>query len=360
MPTSEVAVSAVKGEPLEGVHVDLFAVSDKDWRNFDDDPLPGWASRSMALFDAPSARLSDESHVECGVFSVAFDSTASSRIGSRDGPRSIREASLVYSSQLRSRGACELLNTRTGAIVEVRERNVVDFGDCHVYPSNPERQVRATAAESYRAASRSELTVMLGGEHTLSFPAYCGVAAALKARGKHRLGYVQIDHHFDFGNHSVLHGPYYHGSNARRISEHPSASMRTIGFVGPGDLTSAAQFAHLQQSGAAVRTMADIRRTNFLVALDEVLAHVAAECDSLYISLDIDVCDSSAAPGTGHVTIGGLSAYELLSAPSVLQRYPIAALDIVEVSPRFDPGGVTAHLAARFLFEWLFLREVTR
>jgi arginase family enzyme len=154
----------------------------------------------------------------------------------------------------------------------------------------------------------------------------------------------------------VLHGPYYHGSNGRRIAEHPAAPA--IGFVGAGDLTSATQLEGLHRSGVAVRTMQDVRRDGFEASLKAVLDHVAARCDALYVSLDIDVCDASAAPGTGHVTIGGISAYELLQTPAMLRRYPLAAFDLVEVSPRYDPGGITAHLAARLLYELVYLREV--
>lgn len=331
--------------------------SDPDeWRGFADEPLPGWASRSLTLFDAPAGKLADDAPVECGVLSVPFDGTASSRIGAREGPRAIREASLVYSAQLASRGAMQLRNMRTGALVDIHARQLVDFGDGHTYASDPARQVRASAAEVRRVASRSQLTVLIGGEHTLSYPWYCGVAAALAARGVRRLGYVQIDHHFDFGDRSVLHGPYYHGSNGRRVAEHPAASA--LGFVGAGDLTSARQLDGLLRAGVAVRSMVDIRRDGFAASLTAVLDHVAARSDALYVSLDIDVCDAAAAPGTGHVTIGGISAYELFQAPALLRRYPVAAFDIVEISPRYDPAGVTPHLAARFLYELLYLREI--
>ncbi|MEO7732751.1 MAG: arginase family protein [Kofleriaceae bacterium] len=331
--------------------------SDPDeWRGFAGEPLPGWGCRSMTLFDAEPGKLSDDDRVECGVLSVPFDGTASSRVGAREGPRAIREASLVYSSQLKSRGAMQLRNTRTGALVDIDPRRLVDFGDGHTYASDPARQVRASAAEVRRVASRSELTVLIGGEHTLSFPWYCGVAAALSARGVRRLGYVQIDHPFDFGDRSVLHGPYYHGSNGRRVAEHPAASA--VGFVGAGDLTSATQLEGLKRAGVAVRTMQDIRRDGFEASLRAVLDDVAARSDALYVSLDIDVCDAAAAPGTGHVTIGGITAYELFQAPALLRRYPVAAFDLVEVSPRYDPAGVTPHLAARFLYEMLYLREL--
>jgi arginase family enzyme len=105
--------------------------------------------------------------------------------------------------------------------------------------------------------------------------------------------------------------------------------------------------------------MMDIRRDGFEASLKAVLDDVAARSDALYVSLDIDVCDAAAAPGTGHVTVGGISSFELLQAAALLRRYPMVAFDIVEVSPRYDPAGVTPHLAARFLYELLYLREVT-
>jgi agmatinase len=337
----------------------LFSIRENAWLRYVDDPLPGWGSKSFTIFDVPSVPLDTNiPRASCAIFSVPFDSTASTREGARYGPRAIREASLAYSSQLRSRGSVKLRNMRTGALVNVKERTLVDFGDLHVYPSNPEKQMQVTAEETFRVAIMADLLVMLGGEHSLSFASFCGVAAAAQSKGESVLGYVQIDHHFDFGNTSILHGPFYHGSNARRISEHPLVSPGVMGFVGVGDLTSATQYNDLVKSGTAVRSIADIRQRGFEVCLREALDQVASKAHYIYASLDIDVCDTSTASGTGHVTVGGINATELLSAASILQDYPIIALDVMEVSPYFDRSGATAHLAARFLFEWLFLERV--
>ena len=98
---------------------DLPGADPDGWRAFADDPLPGWASRSLTVFDAPGGRLADDAAVDCGVLSVPFDGTASSRVGARLGPRAIREASLVYANQLKSRGPVQLRNMRTGALVDV-------------------------------------------------------------------------------------------------------------------------------------------------------------------------------------------------------------------------------------------------
>jgi len=333
-------------------------IDDERWRAFADDPLPGWCSRRRSAFDARSLSLETAPPlVETAICSVAFDATASTRVGARDGPRAIREATLAYASQLASRGPVRLRNLRSDRLHEIEPADVADYGDLHVYSSDPARQVSATAAEVFRIASRARRTVVLGGEHLISYPAFAAVRAAGLLAGR-RTAFLQVDHHFDFGRESVLHGRYYHGANARRISELPGMPMTAIGFVGQGDLTSAEQLDHLVDAGVAIRSMRDVERRGFDTCLHEVLSELSHASDQIYVSIDIDVCDASAAPGTGHVTIGGISAMELLTLPAVLHEYPVVSLDIVEVNPLLDPAGITAHLAARLLFEWLFLREV--
>ena len=52
--------------------------------------------------------------------------------------------------------------------------------------------------------------------------------------------------------------------------------------------------------------------------------------------------------------MGGLGAGELLDVFEQLRKLPVGVLDIAEVSPRYDPTGRTAQMAARVLFEFLF------
>jgi arginase family enzyme len=328
------------------------------WEAYADDPRPGWASRSGRLFDVDPAGLADDRRCEVAICSAPFDSTASSRIGSRHGPAAIRDASLGYASQAQSRGECVLRHMGTGRLVRTVRPDVRDFGDLHVYPSDPSRQVDAMTAEVRRVASLADRTVVLGGEHLISYPAFAGVRAAFEERRRGRLGYVQIDHHFDFGNVSSLHGPLYHGSNARRLSELPGMTTAAMAFVGVGDYTLASQLDGLVEAGASVMSMATIARVGYADCLADACQRVLAHADALYVSIDIDVCDSATAPGTGHVTMGGLTAAQFVESAAVLRRFPVAALDVVEVNPTFDRSGATAHLAARLLFEWLYFADV--
>ncbi|MFH6983468.1 arginase family protein [Marinoscillum luteum] len=336
----------------------LLEQTDPDWKIYQDDPFPPWGSGNFTLFNSPKGDLTKDERCHTAIYSIPFDSTSSTRVGSRKGPLAIRQASQAYSSQQKSRSVDQLYNIRTDQMVMVNPPIMVDFGDLHIYPSDPKKQTTAIYAEVNRIMMLSERVVMLGGEHTVSIGNFYGVASRFQTEKGKRLGYVQIDHHFDFGDQSKLHGNLYHGCNGRRIAEHPELEPSSCGFVGQGDLTSAKQFKYLLEMGFNIRTIPNIRKEGFEKSLRQVLDQVSQVCDELYISIDIDVCENATAPGTGHVTVGGINSTEFMSMASILHDYPVVALDLVEVSPDYDPGGATASLAARFLFEWIYLHKI--
>ncbi|MEP7091594.1 MAG: arginase family protein, partial [Nocardioidaceae bacterium] len=78
------------------------------------------------------------------------------------------------------------------------------------------------------------------------------------------------------------------------------------------------------------------------------------DCDGVFLSVDIDVCDPGYAPGTGTPEPGGLSARELLdSVRRICLELPVVGLDIVEVAPPYDHADITAALANRVVLEAL-------
>ncbi|MFC0003819.1 arginase family protein [Micromonospora siamensis] len=323
--------------------------------DFQDDPLPGWAGPGT-LFGAPAVRAGELSGWDgWAVAAVPFDGTASSRPGAAEGPRAVRQASGVFANSLASLGQWDMLDTRTGQGFRYRAPRLVDAGDLHVYPTDTVRTFQAVAAESRRLAGAADRVIFLNGDHSTTFPTFAGFRAAQldRAAGR-RVGFVNIDHHFDFGNWSTLHGPLYHGSNSRRISELPGMAGAGMAFVGVGDVTKYDQFRQLVDQGFHVVPGARIVRDGAAAALAATVERLGNECDTVYVSLDIDVLDTSAATGTGHVTMGGLQVGDLFDVYEVLRRLPVGALDVAEIAPRYDPTGATAQIAARLLFEQLF------
>ena len=75
----------------------------------------------------------------------------------------------------------------------------------------------------------------------------------------------------------------------------------------------------------------------------------------LYVSIDIDVLDPAAAPGTGTPEAGGLTSRELLGILRGLVDLPIIAADVVEVAPVYDHAEITATAAAHVTYELVAL-----
>ncbi|MEV7602634.1 arginase family protein [Kitasatospora sp. NPDC089797] len=324
-------------------------------KEFDSDPLPGWAGLAT-LFGAPAADPAQLAHGTDGwvAAGVPFDATASSRPGAAEGPRAVRQASLVFSSYLTSLGQYRMLDTRSGRTFRYHAPRVADTGDLHVYPTDTVRTFQAVAAGTRRLSAAAPRLVLLNGDHSTTFPTFAGFRAGRLDRGARRVGFVNIDHHFDFGNWSALHGPLYHGSNSRRISELPGMHPEDIAFVGVGDVTKYDQLRGLLDRGFHVVPGSQLLRQGAERALAPVIEDLGTRCDTVYVSLDIDVLDSAVATGTGHVTMGGIGAGDLLDVYEALRALPVEAVDVAEVAPRYDPSGSTAQIAARLLFEFLF------
>jgi arginase family enzyme len=78
------------------------------------------------------------------------------------------------------------------------------------------------------------------------------------------------------------------------------------------------------------------------------------DCDGVFLSVDIDVCDPGHAPGTGTPEPGGLTARQLLdSVRRIAYELPVVGIDVVEVSPPYDHAEITSFLANRVVLEAL-------
>jgi arginase family enzyme len=325
-----------------------------DSRDHEADPLPGWAGVATLFGSKPVERVPESGAGSWVTTGVPFDATSSSRPGSAEGPRAIRSSSLVYANSLKSLGETEMTDMRTGERFAYRTPALSDLSDCRVYPTDILRTFDSVVGTTYEVARSGASLLLLGGDHSVTFPSFAGVWRAAHERSEStRIGFVNVDHHFDFGGHSTIHGPLYHGSNSRRVSELPGMRPEDMAFVGVGDVTRTAQLEGLRADGYTICGVRDLRH-QVGIALRPVVERLGETCDTVYVSMDIDVADASVAPGTGNVTAGGLGAGDVIDIVIELSALPLCGFDITEVSPRYDPTGRTAQFAARVLYELLF------
>jgi agmatinase len=71
----------------------------------------------------------------------------------------------------------------------------------------------------------------------------------------------------------------------------------------------------------------------------------------VYLSVDIDVLDPSAAPGTGTPEPPGPTSRELFRFLYALRGLNLVALDVNEILPGVDPAGITAVTGAKLIRE---------
>jgi len=149
-----------------------------------------------------------------------------------------------------------------------------------------------------------------------------------------------------------MHG---HGTPMRRLIESGAARgdrFLQIGLRGywPGPDV----LAWMADQGMRSFEMTEIEARGLPACLTEAFAIATDDCDAVFLSVDIDVVDPGAAPGTGTPEPGGFSSRQLLDAVRrVTMELPVAGIDVVEVSPPYDHAEVTAYLANGVVLEAL-------
>lgn len=74
----------------------------------------------------------------------------------------------------------------------------------------------------------------------------------------------------------------------------------------------------------------------------------------VYFTLDLDVLDPSVFPGTGTPEPGGVSFEQLRQAATlVCSKLRVVGCDVNELSPHYDPSGVSTIVACKIVREML-------
>lgn len=288
-------------------------------------------------------QLSEVGRADVAVLGAPFDGATTFRAGARFGPAAIREASLL----LRPYNDAQ-------AIAPFAAAQVADAGDAPASPVEIEAGHAAIERAARAIADDGGRVLGLGGDHSVSLPL---LRAAAASHGTVSL--LQLDAHTDTWD-SYFGARYTHGTIFRRAVEE--------GLI---DATASVQIG-LRGSLYGAEDMDENRALGFttLLARDFDAGGVAGALElagerlrsPVYVTVDIDVLDPAFAPGTGTPEAGGLSSRELLALLSGLAGtgLELAGADVVEVSPPYDPSGVTAVAAANAAYELVALLAAQR
>ncbi len=237
--------------------------------------------------------------------------------------------------------------------VDVTERlSLVDWGDVQTVPGSTADSLERSTAALEEVVRAGVTTLCLGGDHTVLLAELRALAAT---HGP--LGLVQLDAHHDLWD-EYFGQKLFHGSVVRRALEEglidPARSIQagmrgSLGAAGDANLPAEAGI-----DGIPYEELAALGPGGFA---ERVHARVEGAC---FLSFDIDFVDPAFAPGTGTPEVGGPSSREALTYVRALAGLDFRGFDCVEVSPPYDPAGVTSFVAANACFEMLSLLALRR
>ena len=280
--------------------------------------------------------------VDVAVIGIPMDGAQVYRTGSRFGPEGIRSVSVL------------LRNYNPILAVNVVERlSLVDYGDVPTVPGSTVDSLERAAAAIEEVARAGVATLCLGGDHTVLLAELRALAAV---HGP--LALIQLDAHHDLWD-EYFGQKIFHGSVVRRAVEE--------GLIDTGRSIQAGLRGSLAEAGDALMPASlgiDALSSEELLALGpgrfSMRVRDRVGDGPCFLSFDVDFVDPAFAPGTGTPEVGGPSSREALTFVRSLAGLDFRGFDCVEVSPPFDPAGVTSLLAANACFEMLSLLALGR
>ena len=268
----------------------------------------------------------DLTGVDIAVTGVPFDQAVTHRTGTRFGPRAIREASTLQPYDPPIGWGFDPLG----------EFSIIDYGDLAFdYAHTP--SFPALLTDHIRTVLNANVaSVTLGGDHSITLP-------ILKAYAEKYgpMSVIQFDAHSDL----------WADDDFDRI-DHGTFMYKAVklGYVDP---TRSVQIG--------IRTVCDDYLGMHYIDARSVhemgLPWVVERTKSIvgdnptYVTFDIDALDPAFAPGTGTPVWGGLASWQTAALLRDLAGINMVGGDVVEVSPPFDHGNITAVAGAHVAME---------
>lgn len=257
------------------------------------------------------------------LFGAPFDSTTSYRPGTRFGSSAIRRES--YGIECYSPYQDK----------DLEDTKVMDCGDLELCFGNTKKALAQIEEQAKEILDNSAIPFMLGGEHLVTLGAFRAVLEK----------YPDI-HIIHFDAHADLREEYL----GEQLS-HASVIRRCWDLVGDGRIYQFGIRSGDREEFYWAKEHVTMRKFDF-EGLEEVLEKL--EGKPIYFTLDLDVLDPSVFPGTGTPEPGGVTFDALRkAAEKVCSRANVAACDVNELSPHYDPSGISTAAACKIVREML-------
>lgn len=276
----------------------------------------------QALFADADSDYERARYVICG---VPFDGTSSFRLGSRFAPDEMRAASYnfeTYSSFFD---------------FDLTDADIHDAGNLEV-AENIDDTLSVISKYANKYVSDGKIPVMLGGEHSLSYP----FVKACKNKYP-ELGFVVLDAHMDLRDE-------FHGEKNSHacISKHVIDDL-THKYVSIGIRSGTREeYEYVSENKIKMFSAEDVYSNGIEKIISEFRDYIRGP---VYLSIDMDAIDPAYAPALGTPEPFGITPRDVRDVISCLAPQ-IVGFDLVEIAPAYDSGG-TAVLGAKLVRDFI-------
>jgi arginase len=221
----------------------------------------------------------------------------------------------------------------------------------------------------YQSHRDGALPVTLGGDHSLAAGSV-GASADIAADRGRPLGLIWVDAHGDMNTPATTRSGNVHGMPLAALLGHEPGELARIGrefpkvraertvLLGVRDLDPLEK-DQIRASKVHVFTMQDIDAHGIAAVMKRALSIAGRGTAGIHVSLDMDVCDPTIAPGVGTPVKGGLDYREAHTAMEMIAASgKLLALDLVEINPVLDVQNQTAILGTELVLSALGQRII--
>ena len=298
------------------------------------------APSGIATF-AKTQLCTDLRHIpgQVAVLGAPFDLAIQGRTGTRLGPRGIRVASTRFS--YKPGGSYD--PERDDFYLDADKVAVLDCGDVDYVPGDIDTTFRNLTAAVSLVAGQGVFPVVLGGDHSVTYPVLCGLAE------QPPFEIIHFDAHLDWTA-SVGGQTRSNGSPMRNAASLPNVGrILHIGIRGIGS-SSDRDYADARAHGDRIYSPKQARALGIQRMLEDLTPG-----GRVFVTFDIDCMDAAVAPATGSPMFGGFQYEEIVDMlEAIALRQQVVGMDMVEVAPPYDDAAsTTCYLAARLVSDLL-------
>lgn len=307
------------------------------------------------FFGAPACEDLDNLTADVALLGIPYDQGVSIRnpTGQRFAPKAIRDqrqgiylyggAEQPFGAAFQE-GAQGWFDIDTGKW-HLKGVTMADCGDVNCLPPNgSSRNFDRMTEVMRRIVDRGALPVVVGGEHTITFP----LVRALSRYDP--LDIVHFDSHIDFWD-SVGGVKICNADPIRRCSELPFVhNITQIGLRGwRMDKWGKEAYDAALAYGNNIITAERFRRMGVSRVVESI-----PQAKNIYVTIDIDVFDPAVAPAVAGQEPGGLSYLDVKQTlVGISTRGKVVGFDMVCFIPARDPSGTTGRVVINLLLDFL-------